>query len=485
MTRYKSEKELKKALRNLKKSTLKINTRYGEGTGFFIGKKTIATCLHVVEDCKKHEIEIFWDGKKLDIELIESNAINDLALIIVSLNKHPYVDLNEKIELGDKCYSFGFPENYKDSGDPISFEYEGTNDKNLKFKDGQFEPGFSGSPILNLSTLQVFGIIKRTRDEFSNLGGRGIAISKLFVFEQFKDIKYHQELKAKNKLFRKNTTIFLMSLLAISIVIYFANSILWATKNNLPFGYVFIKPLWELGIYSPTPAIVKISSGSFTMGCLPKRDGKDECDEDEKPSHIEHIKNDFWIGKYEVKFIEYDYFIWSQKEWINNYPHANYGGRYSHPVINVNWYDAIKYTKWLSKKTLENYQLPSEKQWEYAARSNSNAKYYWEKKLAVNYANCKDCKNEVRSTTPVGEFKANNWGIYDIAGNVWEWTRDSYNNVDSNIEEIFGPISQAKNLKVMKGGSYLRGKKFIRPSEREAVGAINGGMDLGFRIIKE
>lgn len=477
-----------KAQMHFQECIVKIYSKRSVGTGFFIDYEKIVTCHHVIKNSAPVDIKVLWGDKKLEVKSVESIESDDLCLITVDLEKHSYVQIDEKIKLRDPCFSFGFPPEYREEGDTLLFEFEGQTDDVLKFKNGQFEPGFSGAPILNLSTGKVCGVIKRSRDLVSDLGGRGIPISKLFNFKQLANIKEKQNVRNKKIIYKRWAKI--ISFLTVFFIVSFTltESALWANRNNLPFAYSIIKPLWGLGFYKPFPEMVKISSGKFIMGCMKKRDNnhkKTECDIDEKPSHLEVIENSFWIGKYEVTFIQYDYFIWyQQKEGINAFfPHANYAGRFRQPVININWHDAINYSKWLSKQTGKNYTLPSEKEWEYSARANSLSKYYWGDNLPTTYANCKDCNNSVHSTMPVGSFKENSFGLYDTSGNVWEWTDDDYTSTDNELTDIFGPINQVKGLKVVKGGSFLRTKRFIRPSEREAVGAINGSLDLGFRVI--
>ena len=172
---------------HLKKSTVKIDTPYSEGSGFFIDKNLIATCYHVIKGAKAKEITIVWQGVSYQATSIEANEKDDLALLSVKIDtKHPTVQIDRTIETGDECYSFGFPtanERFRHSGDTLTFKSEGDNGELLKFKDGHFQSGFSGSPILNYKTLKVCGVIKGTRDNYSDLGGRGIPISKLLDFK--------------------------------------------------------------------------------------------------------------------------------------------------------------------------------------------------------------------------------------------------------------------------------------------------------------
>ncbi len=109
----------------------------------------------------------------------------------------------------------------------------------------------------------------------------------------------------------------------------------------------------------------------------------------------------------------------------------------SSPVSCVNWHDAKAYVKWLSEKTGKNYRLPSEAEWEYAARAGTTTSRYWGNDVGKNNANCSDCVTKWDGTdspwigglaSPVGSFKPNAFGLYDMLGNLWEWTEDTYHN---------------------------------------------------------
>ena len=104
-------------------------------------------------------------------------------------------------------------------------------------------------------------------------------------------------------------------------------------------------------------------------------------------------------------------------------------GRGRRPVINVSWEDAVAYTKWLSGQTGERCRLPSEAEWEYAARAGSVTKYSWGNEIGSNQANCDVCGSQWdgKQTAPVGSFDPNGWGLHDLHGNVWEWVQDCWN----------------------------------------------------------
>ncbi len=169
---------------------------------------------------------------------------------------------------------------------------------------------------------------------------------------------------------------------------------------------------------------------------------------DERPVHTVRFAQAFEMGKYEVTFEEYDLFAAATGR---DKPSDQGWGRGDRPVIYVSWEDATAYAQWLSKRTGFNYRLPSEAEWEYAARATTKTVRYWpengegEKDAACTYANVFDAKNESRLksiftiswgsfncedefafTAPVGKFTANAWGLHDMLGNVWEWNQDCY-----------------------------------------------------------
>ena len=96
-------------------------------------------------------------------------------------------------------------------------------------------------------------------------------------------------------------------------------------------------------------------------------------------------------------------------------------GRGQRPVINVSWPDAVAYTQWLSSQTGENYRLPSEAEWEYAVRAGTETAYSWGNDIGRNLANCYECGShwDGSKTAPVGSFRANRWGLYDMHGLVF------------------------------------------------------------------
>ncbi len=166
------------------------------------------------------------------------------------------------------------------------------------------------------------------------------------------------------------------------------------------------------------PEMVVIPAGRFLMGCVSGRD----CYIDEGPVHEVTVAS-FALSKYEVTFEEYDRFT----EATGGARADDRGwGRDRRPVVNVSWEDAQAYVAWLSLETGEPYRLPSEAEWEYAARAGTETAYSWGNEIGDNRANCFNCGSrwDNGQTAPVGSFGANAWGLHDMHGNVFEWVED-------------------------------------------------------------
>lgn len=183
----------------LRQYTVRIKTPETTGTGFFVASGLILTCAHVVVKAKDKSINILWQDKSYSavIDKLPENPENvDLALLTFSETApdRPWVTLDAQVQLGDKLYTFGYPDN-SPNGDPCEFECVGLTGDNpplLKFKQGQVRPGLSGSPLLNVRTGKVCGIVKKTRGRDSDLGGR--AVPATVIFNCFPELKPPQPL---------------------------------------------------------------------------------------------------------------------------------------------------------------------------------------------------------------------------------------------------------------------------------------------------
>jgi formylglycine-generating enzyme required for sulfatase activity len=229
------------------------------------------------------------------------------------------------------------------------------------------------------------------------------------------------------------------------------------------------------------PEMVVVPAGSFRMGDIPGGGNKNEL-----PVRTVRIEKPFAIGRYEVTFEEYDQFA---NETGRNLPTDRGWGRVRRPVINVNWQEAEVYAKWLSEQTGKRYRLPTEAEWEYAARGGKETNYWWGDDFLEGMANCEGCGSQwdKKQTAPVGSFKPNPFGMYDTAGNVWEWVEDcwhdNYNGApaDGSAWKEAGGGNCA--LRVWRGGSWFVRPGSLRSSYRNRDNAGRRFNSVGFRLV--
>ncbi len=198
------------------------------------------------------------------------------------------------------------------------------------------------------------------------------------------------------------------------------------------------------------PEMVVIPGGRFRMGCVSGLN----CQDDEKPVHEVRVAS-FELSKYEVTFEEYDRFIAATG---GRSPNDKGWGRGRRPVIDVSWEDAVAYAEWLSVQTGERYRLPSEAEWEYAARAGSTTKYGWGNDIGHNRANCGGCGSQWddEKTAPVGSFNPNAFGLHDMHGNLWEWVQDCWNGSYQGAPADGSAWTSGDcERRVLRGGSWL------------------------------
>ncbi len=251
--------------------------------------------------------------------------------------------------------------------------------------------------------------------------------------------------------------------------------------------------------------MVFVKGGTFQMGCDPERDG--ECRENELPLH-EVLLDDYYIGKYEVTNEEFAVFLnenrsdkviggqYDGKEIIRigesrimavtdklGTEYVAEGAYKNHPVVSVTWFGAIAYCHWLSQATGNSYRLPTEAEWEYAARGGNRSKGY-EYSGSNTIADVAWYNKNANSTYPVGLKQQNELGLYDMSGNVWEWCRDGYGGYPSssqaNPSGSFNPTSR-----VNRGGNWYVPLTYLRCSGRSNYKQENRLNSIGFRLVRE
>jgi formylglycine-generating enzyme required for sulfatase activity len=280
-----------------------------------------------------------------------------------------------------------------------------------------------------------------------------------------------------------------------------AESAWWAQQHNFPPAYILHKPRWMLG-YAPEPKLEEIPPGQFTMGCKVGRDDIDgTCWGEEMPAREVTISQPFLMGRHEVTFLEYDAFVWHMKregikkpdgkEW--DYPPDESWGRLYRPVINVGWGDARVYAQWLGEKTGRTCRLPSEAEWEYAARGRTGKKYGVPAPegshdiAGKGLANCYGCGSvwDGKKTAPVGHFPANRFGLYDLSGNVEEWVEDTYQPYPEGPTGPEALKGEGRNGRVLRGGSWDDNLVVARASARNFDHPGFRVSDVGFRVLCE
>jgi formylglycine-generating enzyme required for sulfatase activity len=155
-------------------------------------------------------------------------------------------------------------------------------------------------------------------------------------------------------------------------------------------------------------------------------------------------------------------------------------------VVNISWYDADAYAQWLSEQTGRHYRLPTEAEWEYAARAGSSTVYWWGDTFEQNMIVCKDCSEQwdKREAAPVGLLAANGFGLYDVLGNVWEWTCSVYDE-HFNGAELRCAGTGDDTLRVIRGGSYLNQADRIHTADRDTFSPADHNELVGFRLARD
>jgi len=240
--------------------------------------------------------------------------------------------------------------------------------------------------------------------------------------------------------------------------------------------------------------MVSIPKGSFKMGSN-ERDS-------EKPIHEVKIEKAFWMGKYPITVGQFKRFVeetryqttaekedgayvnrgssWEKKKdanWRNPY----FKQTDKHPVVCVSWLDAVKFCEWLSIETDKKYRLPTEAEWEYACRANSQTKWSFgdnESELK-NYAWYRE--NSDSKTHEVGQKKPNPFGLFDMHGNVWEWTCSDYRNYSENKHLKYSSNNSAN--KPLRGGSWYDVAVSCRAAFRDGDAPDIRYGNNGFRVV--
>jgi formylglycine-generating enzyme required for sulfatase activity len=223
--------------------------------------------------------------------------------------------------------------------------------------------------------------------------------------------------------------------------------------------------------------MVVVPSGDFEMG-------SNETPY-EKPPRKVTIAKPFVIGRREVSFTEYDQCVAANA--CKQQPDDHGWGRGTTPALDVSWDDAKAFVTWLSQKTGKRYRLPSEAEWEYAARAGTQTGFWWGKVVGTGNANCEDCSaTPARRATPVGSFRPNGFGLYDTAGNVAEWVEDCWNDSYRNAPKDGTAWTQGQcQQRVLRGGAFSSRSNVIHSSSRFRYDHDVRYYANGFRVARD
>ena len=228
------------------------------------------------------------------------------------------------------------------------------------------------------------------------------------------------------------------------------------------------------------PEMVLIPAGTFMMGSPGTEGGRST---EEGPLHRVNIGKPFAMGRYAVTFHE-----WNACVKACGYDHRPQDENWGHgrrPVINVSWDDVKAYLHWLSQRTGQRYRLPSEAEWEFAARAGTTTRYPWGDEPGSNQANFSSSGSDWggKQTAPVGSFAPNAFGLYDMIGNVREWVEDNWHNSYDGAPTDGSAWLSGKN-RVVRGGGWLSDPQSVRSAYRDALAAGLRFNDLGFRVAR-
>ena len=223
------------------------------------------------------------------------------------------------------------------------------------------------------------------------------------------------------------------------------------------------------------PPLVVVPNGEFQMGSSEHPH--------EKPAHKVRIPSPFAIGQYEVTYAEWDRCV---DAGACRYRPERQGSP-GDAIGNLSWDDANAYLKWMSEKTGQIYRLPSEAEWEYAARAGINKRFWWGDDAGSGKANCSDCGSGTKGQpAAAGSYKPNPFGLYDTAGNMAEWVQDCWNESYQGAPADGSAWAKGNcGLRGLRGGSFGNKSTYVRSSARFRYDSDVRYEANGFRVLRE
>jgi formylglycine-generating enzyme required for sulfatase activity len=259
------------------------------------------------------------------------------------------------------------------------------------------------------------------------------------------------------------------------------------------------------------PEMVRLPKGQFQMGSPP---AEQERNRNEGPQHSVSLQNAIALSRFELTRGEFERFVegtgyvtdaekrgnscWtfsSSNPTGGNWRSVGFDQDATHPVVCVSWNDARSYADWLSEETGKRYRLPTEAEWEYAARAETTTRFWWGDKVNEKHtiwANCNGCGDtewDGNKTAPVGQFPANEFGLHDTLGNAWEWVEDCWHESYEGAPEDASPWLESDSgdccLRVLRGGSWNYLPRNVRSASRLRFPAVYRTSSVSFRLAQD
>lgn len=287
------------------------------------------------------------------------------------------------------------------------------------------------------------------------------------------------------------------ALLAVTLFVLILASVVaeafyWTRVNDLPVEAMVTLERFRLG-YEPLPKMKEVAQGTVTLGeqnaafiaKLPEQRRQFFG----VPGRAAAIDKPFVMGIHEVTYDEFDFYVWDrQRAGASDvkYPATAKGGRGNQPVVQVTWSEASRYAAWLGGRQKMECRLPTEAEWEHAARAGTSSSFWWGDAPVPDRANCFKCggKADPEKSMPVGTFDANQFGLHDMLGNVWEWTCSEWKpEFGDQLLEQKCAATTGGDLHTARGGSYGFDPDDSRSSSRRGFAATDHRPNTGFRVL--
>lgn len=471
------------------------------GTGFFVkgeaGRCTVITTAHVVKgknklQLKKYNNQLIEEAKSAKVKYLPGDY--DLALVTFPANGEncQYETLklgdSEKIKLGERVRVFGYPQRLGEERLILQFSSgEITNIQKpplpqgyaISYNASTFS-GMSGSPIINKAgeVIAIHGkadLAKLSQEQKSEIESQLQA--RIETFSWGIPIKTYIE----NAHFAQATPPPLKTFSFETITINEKGEKIKTEKHEAQY---FSEDLGN----NVTMDMVLIPAGKFLMGSPETEKGRSNS---ESPQRQVTVAS-FFMGKYTVTQAQWKAVAALPQVKIPLKPEPSYFKGDNLPVDSISWEEAIEFCARLTRKTGREYRLPSEAEWEYAARAGTTTPFYFGETITSDLANYNaidtyalEPKGIFRGkTTPVGSFPPNAFGLYDMHGNVWEWVADSWHDnyegapSDGSVWETEGK----NDARLLRGCSWDIYPQFCRVAYRNRIGFAIGGENIGFRV---